>query len=264
MILSTLVSSDFAGYLRQRVRDLAGGECIYISGAVGGLASPTGVDVPARDENGDPVLDGQGQQVYWQDGTWDKARSLGFVIADKALDALATAEFADAPQLSAQVEQLPLPVTGPTFILAYLAGLLEFDKQDLVTDQPDICGWFGCSDDRLGLVRVGPVEITTSPGETFPETLIGRAASDFDYGEPWGVTHFPVIAGLLDSMTAPTPMLMSVCGNEVAYLIPEGDWHPYGHPDHYEEDLCFGRQTETIYREAAVTLLSGMKQADGK
>jgi hypothetical protein len=127
----------------------------------------------------------------------------------------------------------------------------------LVTDQPDICGWFGCSDNRLAWVRVGPVEIVTSPGETFPETLSGRPASEYDFGAPWGISQFPAMTGVIAAMAAPIPMLMSVCGNEVAYLIPAADWHPFGHPDHYEEDLCFGHDTETIYREAALALLSG-------
>ncbi|NLH48330.1 MAG: hypothetical protein GX444_06975 [Myxococcales bacterium] len=255
MIESTLVSADFPGYLRQRVRDRVGGECVYISGALGGLATPTGVDVPARDENGDPVLDEDQQPVYLQEGTWDKARSLGFVLADLALGALETASPVESPVLEVQVEQLLSPVKSLLFIMGFLIHLLEFDAQDVVKDQPDICGWFGCVDDRLGMVRLGPLALITSPGETFPETLIGREASDYDYGDPWGVFHFPAMTGILSSMNAEVPMLMSVCGNEVAYLIPESDYHPYGHPDHYEEDLCFGRQNEEIYRQAAIKLL---------
>ena len=256
MIQDTLVSSDFAGYLRQRVRDTLGGECIYISGALGGLATPTGVDVPARDEEGNPVYDENNDPVYLQEPSWDKTRSLGFVIADLATDALAGTETVSEPALEVQVEQLLLPVRSATFILGFLVGILESDKQDLVTDRPDYCGWFACSDDRLGLLRLGPLGLVTSPGETFAETLLGRPASQVDYDEPWGVFDYPAMNGILPSLNATVPMLMSVCGNEVAYLIPESDFHPRNHPDFYEEDLCFARDTETIYREAAIDLLT--------
>jgi len=259
MIESTLVSSDFPGYLRQRMNDRIGGECVYISGGLGGLATPTGVAVPARDETGNPVLDEDGQPVYLQDGTWDKARSLGFVIADLAIDGLSVADYVLTSQLGVQVETLLLPVTSPTFILGFLVGIFEFDKQDLVTDQPDICGWFGCSDNRLGMVRYGPLTLLTSPGETFPETLIGRPESTFNYGPPYGPFTFPAIQGLLPTMNAEVPMLMSVCGNEIGYLIPASDYHPIWHADYYEEELCLGPQVEEIYRQAAIDLLSALR-----
>ncbi len=255
MIKSTLLSSDFPGYAREHMVAKLGGECIYISGAVGGLASPTGASVPERDENDNPVYDGQGNQVYLMEGSWDKARSLGYILADKAVDALKNAETAPPPTLQVKVEQLPLPVTTPTFILAFIAHLLEFDSQDLITNNPKFCGFMGCSDDRIALVRLGPLEIITAPGEAFPETFIGRGASSYDYGSPWGVSYFPAMTGVIDYMNAPAPVFMGLCDNEVAYLVPIADWHPYGHPAHYEEDLCFSKDTESLYRNAAIALL---------
>jgi len=257
MIRSTLISADFPRYVRERVSNVVGGHCVYISGALGGLATPTGVDVPGRNEDGSPMMDEHGNQVYLQDGTWDKARSLGYDIADLAIDAIRAANPVPSPLLQADVEKLLLPVQSPTFILAFLVGLLEFDKQDLVTDQPESCGWFGCTSDRIASLRLGPLSLVTSPGETFPETFIGRTESSYDFGDPWGVSVFPAMDGIMSFMDAPVPMLMSVCGNEVGYLIPETDFHPLGHPDYYEEELCLGKTTETIYRQAAIKMVGG-------
>ena len=56
-------------------------------------------------------------------------------------------------------------------------------------------------------------------------------------------------------------MHMSVCGNEIGYLIPRQDFHPRGHPDYYEEDLFLGYDTETIYWQTAVELMATVKAA---
>ena len=255
MIQSTQVSADFPQWVRYRMQDLLGGTSVYISGAVGGLASPYEVDVPARGENGDPILDGTGNPVYLREGTWDKTRSLGYVIADLAIEALEAANTLTDPTLSVTVKPLALPVENLVMMLAYLIGLVEFDEEDRITDRPDFCGFFGCSNDRIGLVRLGPITLVTAPGETFPETLIGRTASDYDFGAPWGIFDFPAIAGILPTMNAEVPMHMGLCGNEIGYLIPEKDFHGKDHPDYYEEDLFWGYRTETIYREAAIDLL---------
>jgi Neutral/alkaline non-lysosomal ceramidase, N-terminal len=254
MIASTEVSSDFPQWVRERIEDRLGGSCVYISGALGGLASPNGVDVPARDENGDPVLD-EGDPVYLSEATWEKTRSLGYVIADLTIEGLAGADAIASSNLSVIVEPLPLPVQNPIMIAAYYLGILEFDEQDRIRDMPELCGFFGCLDDRLALVRVGPLAILTSPGETFPETWIGREESTFDFGAPWGPFTFPAVEGIADVLDAGFPMHMSVCGNEIGYLIPEDDFHPRNHPDYYEEDLFLGYNTETLYRAAVTNLL---------
>jgi hypothetical protein len=256
MIESTLVSSDFPGWVRERVESVVGGSCVYLSGAIGGLATPTGVDVPARDADGDPVTDADGDPVYLRDGTWDKARSLGFEIADRALAALEDAPAWRAPDLSVVVRPLVLPVSSPILIVAFIARLIEFDFQDLITGDPATCGWFGCTDERLGLVRVGPVALLTAPGETFPETFVGRAESVIDFGAPWGPFPFPAMDGLSAAMGAAVPMHAGLCGEEIGYLIPESDFHPRGHPDYYEEDLYLGRDTESVYWKAALALLA--------
>jgi hypothetical protein len=95
----------------------------------------------------------------------------------------------------------------------------------------------------------------TSPGETFPETYVGREASSYDYGAPWGVSNFPAMTGLISYMDGTAPMFMGLSNNEIAYMVPASDWHPYGHPAHYEEDLCFSRDTEQVYHDAAQALL---------
>lgn len=256
MIESTEISADFPQWARDRLEERLGGTAVYLSGALGGLATPTGVDVPARDENGAPISDGQGNPVYRQEGTWDKARSLGFVLADLAVDGLAEAEDVSAPELRVVVREMLLPVHNPIMFAGFMIGLLELDKEDIVFDQPDFCGPFGCTSERVGYVRVGPMVLVTSPGETFPETLVGRPRSVVDFGGEWGEFTFPRMRGLEELMDSSVPMHMSVCGNEIGYLIPQSDFHEINHPDWYEEELFLGFDSESIYRRTVGELLA--------
>ena len=261
MIESTLVSSDFPRWTRERLESRLGGTSVYISGAIGGLSSPTGVDVPARDDRGDPVLDDSGAPLLQRAGTWAKTRSLGFLIADLAVEALEGAPVVTAPDLEVVVEEFPMPVQNPIMLLAFGAGLLEYDVADLIEERPAECGPVGCLSERLGLVRFGPVTLVTSPGETFPETWIGRPGTTIDFGVPWGVRTFPALEGIVEQIETGVPMHMSVCGDEIGYLIPETDFHPPGHPDYYEEDLYLSRGSETLYREGVAALLKRMGES---
>ncbi len=254
MIGQNMVSADFPRWTRERIESRLGGVAIYVTGAVGGLSTPTGVAVPARDENGDPVLDG-GEPTYWQEPGWDKARSLGYVIADIAADAIESASLDASPDFSVRVEPLAIPVRNPIMMAAFVAGLVEYDWADLVRGDRAFCGPLGCADERLALVRVGPVAMISSPGETFPETVIGREASVVDFGEEWGETGFHAMEGFAHLAPDPVLMHLGLCGDAIGYMVPAADRHPMGHPDHYEEDLDFSLDTEQIYASAVRAIL---------
>ncbi|MCL4235711.1 MAG: hypothetical protein KJ042_14460, partial [Deltaproteobacteria bacterium] len=254
MIGQNMVTADFPRWARTRLESRLGGVAVYATGAVGGLSTPTGVAVPARDENGDPVLDG-GEPVYLQEPGWDKMRSLGFVIADVAANAIETAGDDANPDFSVRVEPLKIPVRNPIMMAAFVAGLVEYDWDDVVRGDRAFCGPLGCADERLALVRVGPVAMISSPGETFPETMIGRDASVVDFGEPWGETEFPAMDGFAHLSAAPVLMHLGLCGDAIGYMVPASDRHPAGHPDRYEEDLDFSLDTEQIYASAVRAIL---------
>ncbi len=255
MIDQTLVTSDFPGWVRQAMQAELGGTCVYLTGAVGGLSSPTGASVPGIAADGEPMLDADGQPVYLLEASWDKTRSMGWGVAERALKALAAAEPVKRPTLTVRVERVLIPLTNDLMVLAFQAGLVQYDAQDLVTGRPATCGSFGCADERIGLARLGPLALLTSPGETLPETWIGRPASEHDFGGEWGVAHFGALEGLAGALDAQVPMHMGLCGDEIGYLLPQADAHPPGHPEYYEEDLVFCPQVEDVYRQAVDALL---------
>ncbi|MCB1154611.1 hypothetical protein KDL45_13235, partial [bacterium] len=257
MISTDEVSADFPQYLRHRLDDLLGGVTVYISGAVGGLATPLGVRVPGRDGNSQPMVDGNGQAFLYDGQSWEKARSLGIIVAEYVTDALDDAPLVmDAP-LTVRASIVPLPIRNPVHAFAFYSGLVE-RTEGIIRDLPWFCGIFGCAPERAGYVEVGPLTLVTSPGETFAETVVGRDEMSIDYGPDWGVHTYPAITGYEELMDAEVTMHMGLCGDEIGYLVPQGDRHPSDHPENYEEFYSLGRDVETVYRWTAYLLVMGL------
>jgi hypothetical protein len=255
VISSREITADFPRWARERIEEQLGGVSVYISGAVGGLQTPLGVHIPARDQQGLPVLDEFGGQTYLSGQSWEATWSQGFVVADAAIQALGEAPIVERPNLSIIVADLPLPVQNPVFLLAYFAGILE--PVERLFEPQWLCGLVGCADEFVALVRVGPVTLVTSPGETFPETILGREESVVDFGVDWGPFTFPALDGYINYLGDGVPMHMGLCGDEIGYMLPAADYHWIEHPDFYEESVSLGFGTETLYRQKVIEMLSG-------
>jgi hypothetical protein len=153
-------------------------------------------------------------------------------------------------------EDLLLPFQNPMFWVALWLGVLDYDTDALVTDQPFFCGPVGCANELLGVIEVGPVTIVTSPGETFAETLVGREETTIDYGGSWGPFTYPAIEGLEQYMGDAIPMHMALCNDEIGYMVPISDFHEINHPEFYCESDAISYRTVPLYREAVIDLLT--------
>ncbi len=255
VISSSEITSDFPRWVRERIEQEFGGAAIYISGAVGGLQTPLGVNVPERDEQGEPVYDEFDQQAYLSGQSWEAAWSLGYVVADFAMDALSQAQTVDQPVLSVAVEDLTLPSQNPGFLLYYFAGVIE--SMERVFEPAWLCGVLGCITEYVAVARFGPVTLVTSPGETFPETIVGREESEYDHGGDWGIFTYPALEGYINYVESEVNMHMALCGDEIGYMLPAADYHVPAHPDFYEEQVSLGFWSETLYRQKVIEMLSG-------
>ncbi len=256
-ISTRLISSDFPQWVRLRLEDVLGGEAAYFSGAVGGLATPLGVDVTAFDEEGNRILDEFGDPVFLLDQSFEKSRSLGFAIAEYVLEGLDAAETEEEAALSVSTLELAIPLHNPRLWLAFQARILDYGPEDRVWEPFPTCLPFGCIRAWIGIIRVGPLAIVTSPGETFSETILGRPETTVDYGGDWGEFTFPAMEGYLAHLDARVPAHLGLCGDEIGYIVPVSDMHPLDHPDNYEETLCLGFTTESLYREGVIELATG-------
>ena len=243
-------SADYPGYLKERLAMEYGGGAIFFPGAVGGLLTPIGVSVPARDEQGGPVYEG-GDPVWLTDCTWDKTRSYGYFLAEIVIEALAGLSPSPVDGIRVDKAEFVAPITNIELWGANLFGVVE---RFPLSHGPG-CGPLGCGTGEIHAIAFGDAQITTSPGETFPETLISREEVTIDYGEPWGPTTFAAMEGILDHYTRPVAMHFGLANHEIGYIVPECDFLPSDHPEHYCEYFAVSRYGETILRETLIELL---------
>lgn len=245
------VSADFPGALRDRLTMELGGGAIYFSGALGGLLTPLGVSVPARDEQGHP-LEQSGEPVWLTEASWERTRSYGYVLAEKAIDILRAASPSPVRGIRVLRERDRVPITNIAIWFFFQIGLLE--PVDLI-HQPG-CGLLGCGEGEAAVISFGQAQITTSPGETFPETIVGRQEITLDYGDPWGSHKFPAIDGIAAQQTAPLAMHFTLANDFVGYLVPEADYLPLNHPEFYCEVFSASSKSEATLREGLLRLLA--------
>lgn len=140
---NTLVSADYPGALRERLRTTIGGEAAFFSGALGGMIT---ANVPLS-------LDIEGRKTA--------VKRLGTGLADLAAHALRDAPVVAGTPLRAQTLPLELPLSNWRFRLARRLGILD---REFVLNQVRT---------EMSLVRVGDeVTLLTAPGECTPE--VGR------------------------------------------------------------------------------------------
>lgn len=140
---NTLVSADYPGAVRRRLRDRVGGVAAFFSGALGGMVTP---NVPL-------ALDAEGRKAA--------VTRLGAGIADRACEAVSLAPAVPVSGLWACSLPLELRLDNQRFRLARALGILD---REFVLDRVRT---------EMNLVRLGDdVTILTAPGECTPE--VGR------------------------------------------------------------------------------------------
>jgi hypothetical protein len=249
-------SADFPRWVREKVEGALGGTCLYLSGTLGGMITPIGVDVPGRDESGAPLLDG-GAPVLVADRVRAKARSLGFVVAEHAIPALQAAERLEGA-LAVDREHLFIPVDTFLLAMAFKVGIIaQTDQLVFGNDHPEECDATACVHQDLLRARLGRLHLVTLPGEVLPETSVGRPSSSHDWEGTWGVREYPAMTGYRASLPAGDLLIeIGLANNEMGYLLPATDILPDGHPGVYEEQLCVGPRIEGLVREGIGRLLA--------
>ncbi len=247
-------SADHPRWTRKKMDETLGGTCIYLTGTCGGLATSFLGDIPARDADGLPVLEG-GEPVILHENTPQKMWSLGYIVAEYALTALAENAVPAGSELRIDREVMELPFENSLFIMASMIGVIpEYDA--LITDNPDKCGAYGCIPQPIHHIQVGPFHMVTLPGEAFAETAIGRDAYTHDYGAEYGAHTYPAVEGYHSALPEGHLLMdLGLANNEIGYILPEGDYQEDGHPEYYEEYFSLSHKTEALLRETVRGLL---------
>ncbi|MFN7016871.1 MAG: neutral/alkaline non-lysosomal ceramidase N-terminal domain-containing protein, partial [Fimbriimonadales bacterium] len=152
------LTADFCHWYYQTVESKVGGVAIFANGALGGMISPA----PNPDPNVPKGRD------------WARAERYGTTIANKALEAIATARFSDAVQLEHREANYTVPLENERFRMALAAGIIPAGaslSNDKITTESH-------------LIRLGDAVMFTMPGEVLPNIGILLKRLLAPYGDP--------------------------------------------------------------------------------
>lgn len=248
---NNLITSDFVHALRvgvergvswtSRSAEGLGGPALFINGAVGGMMTPLRVDVEDPDGN------------IWPAGSWEKADTIGLIVAEVALDALRDAPVTPEPQLAFRAQPYAVPVENIAFQTLFLTGVIERPLYDYDPELPLDAVNRPSVRTEGSVVEVGPLQLATVPGELFPELLLGGYGGERldapvplvrpDNSNPPRLDEAPSPPYLIDAFTLPHRWLIGLGNDELGYFVPDYDFElhersPYfDQPpgDHYEE-----------------------------
>jgi hypothetical protein len=267
------ITSDFAHYLREGVEDGVtwstrqtpglGGTAIYVQGMVGGLMTPLHTTVMDPDGNS------------WRENTFEKAEATGKLVAEMAMDAVATGDVIAGPKLSIASTVVTFPIENIGFQAMFLTGVLDRNAHGYDPDRPLGLDNIPYTNTEIALIRVGDWTLLSVPGELFPEVAIGGYdgshinAPGIDLVSPTNenppaLDEAPVGPYLMDDMATKHAWIIGLGNDELGYMIPPYDFElddlsPYigqAPGDHYEETNSLGPETVPIVEEAAARLLT--------
>ncbi len=182
------ISADYVGYLREYLEARDSGMAMFLPEALGGMQSALGGQVPLVDEEGERVWEeGQeGSVPRWAESdSWEFCRSLGFLVGEAALGILAEGTDTDLLPLWSTAERVYIHIDNLAYSLLIPLDIFSLDASAAVTD-PKLCpGYdaddptdFGCVEDQVWRVTLGPAQFLTFPGELLPEVFWGTPDDD--------------------------------------------------------------------------------------
>jgi hypothetical protein len=179
------LSADYVGYARDFIERRNGGLAVFLSGALGGMQSALGSTLPAVDDDGNRVLDDNGDPTWITDDgdgpKWEFARTWGTLVAQTAETALTDAQPWD--KIRVRDAEYLIPVNNVSFKLAFQVGILDTPDEYVVRDA-SCPGWgtdhdlFGCVPAASWVIELGPVTFGSVPGELLPELFWGVPDED--------------------------------------------------------------------------------------
>jgi hypothetical protein len=271
---NNLLTSDYAHALRDGLengvdwgpegtaRPGLGGTALFLTGSVGGMMTPLGIT----------TLGGDG--VDRREYTFEKTDSIGWLKAEMALDAIEQGQVVDAPELTVAAHEFVFPVDNWGFQAMFITGILDRETVDWDPTQPIDDDNVPYVRTEVDLIRVGPLELLTIPGELLPELAVGgydgsqrgttqSEVVDPENPNPPDLSLAPQGPYLKERVGGEHVWLIGLANDELGYIVPEYDfkvdeiqpWFEEPEGDHYEETNSMGPQTAGILDAECDTLL---------
>lgn len=232
-----LVTSDFPNFVRHYIengimqgdsvlKQGAGGITVYVSSSVGGLMT-THPSISVKDP-----LTGK----EYSEASFEKADAEGKQLALFALGAMdRPSERIDSASISLVSRSVILPIKNRFFRLGTIFGILDRGT----------VGWMNMRSE-LAVINIGPISITTFPGEVYPEIINGGiespAGNDFDI--------LPQeVPPVRDMMAGKYKFIFGLANDEIGYIVPKSQWdekEPFTYDNNdapYGEENSLGPET---------------------
>lgn len=257
------LTSDYVHYMREKIEKDWGGITVFTVGAVGGMMSSLGADVPTK----------TGKNPTWaKKGTFEFAKALGRIIADATKLSLKNSRHRKIDILKILSREVKLPVENKFYYLASSMGVFEIKFEELPQDEQGM----SLISSNIYYVKLGEVEIITVPGEILPELIDGIPDNPIFFS-PRPNKYFPQHQvndklkthiepfipeekSIRQIMKGKYKIIMGLADNMIGYIIPKNDFNldasPLGYQgDHYEETNSLGPETAPILIKATEDLL---------
>jgi len=238
---SSSISPDFPAATVAKLERDWGGTCIYVNSSVGTQQQP--IQGPLKDADGRDI----------PPDSAERAARIGWLLAERAEKILATVgeKITDPPIRFASRE---------FFIEPKNEGLLEGMKGGLIrrviykNGKPtkDLSAGPFQIKTRMSLVRIGPIDMLTVPGELTPELEIGLPEG-FDPNQgPIHSDHYVVLKPLDTILRGKYKIVIGLGDDELGYIVPECDWRM----TYYEPHMSVSPAMERIVIEQTEELVS--------
>ncbi|MFX0138566.1 MAG: neutral/alkaline non-lysosomal ceramidase N-terminal domain-containing protein [Candidatus Hodarchaeota archaeon] len=182
-----ILTSDYVGYLRDKVEEKLGGVVVFMNGALGGMITP---------------------DVEINEHTFEKAQEIGHKLAYATIRALRSRRsyrlgaFFPFWKKTFNVEKrtFEVPLENYDFFLGMMGGILY--RSDPWYKLPTVEFPMGTIMTEVNVITIGKAQMITMPGEVFPS--IGYR--------------------LREAMTGKYKFQIGLGNDELGYIIPEDEW----------------------------------------
>ncbi len=197
-IETTRISPDFLSYVYTQVTERLGGPTLVFNRALGGV---------------EPI----GQGANELDEAVKHMKRIGGIISNHAIEAARRIAWAENPRINLRRSECRFPILSPAMAKELATGRIPVKTSD------------GSTISEMALVRIGPAQFLTVPGEPHPEVLFK----------------------LTDMMTARYRFVLGMAEDEIGYVVPAELYNPKG----IQEMLSTGQDNELVVLATAAKLL---------
>lgn len=246
---NNLVSADFPGYMRERIRSVTGAETIYGVGAIGGMIS-----MKIDDED----------TLRKEHRLAESTRNIGFRLADYAISI--SEEKPLRPSIGIIKQKFYCPVENPVLTVACQIGLLNADRY-LMPGNPSKSALIT----QISYFEIDTLGILMVPCELFPELAYGGYldAEHSAEGKPADINPAPLIEIAKNDRL----LIFGLADDEIGYVMPPNDFmlnkeSPYLERafdrhgrKHYEETNSMGPDTASVIAGAVAGVMDTVNKA---